>query len=294
MSIKLELDNGKLKQYATLMTDYGLEGYSPEKPYHTKCGLSFKEYPKDGACDHIECAIEAARWKSTYPIMMYCIFSIMIIAVSWHEKGDLLAGIQDSEGFLMLGPLLMLMSISPFMSWLELREYKDHGTIHGQKAKRLFLKDEIILRLQMNNGEIKEYQTAYKVGCNSSKCNCFDYSKWAYEYRIKWPKEPCQECAALECAIYKAGKKLRRYEVQKLFITAIVLIFLPVLAISQHRLIPLIVVVLFVFALIVLIGFGQKYKDYLNELKEFKNNGTINGIVARQISEEPYARQTFN
>jgi|WetSurMetagenome_2_1015567.scaffolds.fasta_scaffold1470895_1 hypothetical protein len=53
---------------------------------------------------------------------------------------------------------------------------------------------------------------------------------------------------------------------------------------------PLIIFVLSVFAVIVLFGFGQKYKEYLNELNEFKNNGTINGIMARQISEEPYTR----
>ena len=120
MFIKFELDNGKLKEYQTWWEVYGSEGYYPEKPYHTKCGLSFKEYPKDGPCEHFECAIYAAREEAIYPAGMYCLFSIMMIAISWHEKGDLLDGIQDSEGSLIvLGLLFGLMSVFPFKRWLE-------------------------------------------------------------------------------------------------------------------------------------------------------------------------------
>lgn len=284
MSIKLELDNGKLKQYTTLMVDYGCDGYYPEKPYHTKCGLSFKDYPKDGACDHIECAIEAARWEAIYPIMICFILSIMMIAINWHEKGDILKGIQDSESVLIFGPLFVLTSISPFKRWLELREYKNHGTIHGQKAKRLFFEDEIILRLQNENRGIKEYKTAYVVGCKSREDKFFDYRSWAYKCGIKWPKEPCQECTPLECAIYKAERNWRRYKITKLFFAAIAVIFLPILALAEHRLIPLIIFVLSASALFVVIGFGQKYKDRLDELNEFRNNETIKGIRAWKIS----------
>jgi len=139
VSVRLELDNGMVKEYQTLRTDYGSEGVYPEEPYSTKCGLSFKKYPKEGACDHLECAIDAARWGAIYPVAMYCMFSIMMIAAGWHEKGDLLEGIQDSEGFLIVfGPLLSLMSVSPFKRWLELREFKNEGTIHGRSARRLW------------------------------------------------------------------------------------------------------------------------------------------------------------
>ncbi len=109
----------------------------PEKPYHTKCGLSFKEYPKDGPCEHFECAISAAREEAIYPAGMYCLFSIMMIAISWHEKSDLLDGIQDSEGSLMAWPSFRSYVCIPFKRWLELREYKYKGTIHGKSARKL-------------------------------------------------------------------------------------------------------------------------------------------------------------
>jgi len=138
VSVRLELDNGNVKEYTTMWTNYGSEGYYPEKPYHTKCGLSFKKYPEDGACDHLECAISAARDEAIYPIGMYCMFSIMMIAAGWYEKGDLLDGIQDSRGILIIcGPILGLFSLISFRRWMELREYRDRGTIHGRKARKL-------------------------------------------------------------------------------------------------------------------------------------------------------------
>jgi len=139
VSVRLELDNGNVKEYATMWTDYGSEVYYREKPYHTKCGLSFKKYPEDGACDHIECAISAAKDGAIYPIEMCCMFSIMWIAIGWYEKGDLLDGIQDPKGILIICGLIFLglFSLSSFKRWIELREYRDRGTIHGRKARKL-------------------------------------------------------------------------------------------------------------------------------------------------------------
>ena len=294
MSVKFELDNGELKEYPTWTTDYGTEGCYPEEPYHTKCGLSFKEYPKNGACDHLECAIHASREETIFPVAMYCLFSIMMIAIGWYEKGGLLEGIRDSEGFLIVfGSFFMLMSVFPFKRWLELREYKNHGSIHGRKARRVFFEDQIILRLQMDNGEIKEYETVYCVGCTSREVNFFDYRKLAERCGIKLPKEPCQECSSLNCAIYKAEKRGRRYKLIKPFLAIFIAISFIILVIAEHRIMPLIIFVLSVFAAIVLFNFGQKHKKYLDELNEFKNNGTINGIQARQISEEPQTHQTL-
>ena len=138
MSVRFELDNGKLKEYSTLLIEYGAEGYYPAKPYTTKCGLSFKKYPKDGACDHLDCAIYAARDRAIYPVGMYCLFSIMMILIGWHETGSLLAGIQESESYLAIfGSFFILFSILPARRWLELNEYKNHEKIHGQRARRL-------------------------------------------------------------------------------------------------------------------------------------------------------------
>ena len=76
--------------------------------------------------------------KRLDPVALYCCFSIMMIIAGWYEKGDLLAGIRESEGFLIVfGPIMLLMSVFPFRRWLELREYKNHGTIHGRTARRI-------------------------------------------------------------------------------------------------------------------------------------------------------------
>jgi hypothetical protein len=138
VSVKFELDNGKTKKYATWWTEYYSEGYYPDEPYHTKCGLSFKKDPKDGACGHLDCAMGAAKTEAIGPVAMFCLFSIMMIAAGWYEKKDLFTGFQDAEGFIMVfGPIMLLMSIFPFRRWLELNEYKKHGTIHGRTARRL-------------------------------------------------------------------------------------------------------------------------------------------------------------
>jgi len=138
VSVKFELDNGKLKEYPTLGTEYGTEGYYPDKPYFTKCGLSFKKYPKDGACDHLDCAIYAARDKVLTRTIVCCILPVWMIVLEWIDKGDLLQAFRDWEGFLIMGALLcLLISISPTRRWLELNEYMKQGTIHGRRARRL-------------------------------------------------------------------------------------------------------------------------------------------------------------
>ena len=138
MSAKFELDNGKLKEYRTFCTDLGDGVSHPGRPYHTKCGLSFTEVSKDGACDHLECAIYAARDGAIYPIAEYCLLSFILIVSGYYGQGDLFAGFREEEGFLIIfGFLFISLSLLPFRHWLELREYKNHGTIHGRIARRL-------------------------------------------------------------------------------------------------------------------------------------------------------------
>ena len=106
MSVRFELDNGKTKEYATWWTEHGSDGYYTDEPYHTKCGLSFKETPKWGACGHLDCVMGAAKTEAIGPVALYCCFSIMMIIAEWYEKGDLLEGIRESEGFLIVfGPI---------------------------------------------------------------------------------------------------------------------------------------------------------------------------------------------
>jgi len=60
------------------------------------------------------------------------------IVLYWYNKGELLAAVRDAVGaFIIFVPLIILMSVFPFKRWLELREYKNHGTIHKRRACRL-------------------------------------------------------------------------------------------------------------------------------------------------------------
>jgi hypothetical protein len=138
VSAKFELDNGKTKEFPTWWTKYGAEGYYPDKPYCTKCGLQIKKNPKNYACDHLECAIYAAREDAIFHVGMICTLFFMYIVFGWSEEGDPLAVIREMGGFfIMFSPICLLMSLFPFKRWLELREYKNHGTIHGRMARRL-------------------------------------------------------------------------------------------------------------------------------------------------------------
>jgi|WetSurMetagenome_2_1015567.scaffolds.fasta_scaffold1055216_1 hypothetical protein len=137
MSLKFEMDSGKIKQYPTWWTDLGCEEYYPEKPYRTKCGLSFKKDPENGACDHLECAIDAARTNAINAPLVLCSLFLMDLVSTWYGKGDFLVALHESMLFIIPILFVMLFSLSPFRHWMELREYKNHGTIHGRRARRL-------------------------------------------------------------------------------------------------------------------------------------------------------------
>jgi len=138
--VRIALDNGKIKDYPTWWTEYGTEGCYPDKPHHTKCGLSFKKDPKENACEHLDCAIDSAKHEATIPLMIYSSLYIMLIIAGWYEKGDLLLAIRGSDGFfIFFGLFFLIMSISPFRRWRELNEYKNFGTIHGRSARRLWV-----------------------------------------------------------------------------------------------------------------------------------------------------------
>ena len=136
MSVKFELDNGKTKEYSTC---WGLSSAeSPDEEYRTKCGLRFDHEPKDGACDHLDCAIHASIYEVIIPSAISFLFPLMMIVIGWHYEGDLLAAVRGAGGLLiLLVPINILTSVFPCRRWLELREYRNHGTIHGRRAHRL-------------------------------------------------------------------------------------------------------------------------------------------------------------
>lgn len=141
MSVKFELDNGEQKDYPTWYTIYSDAECRPEMPYRTKCGLSFKADPiwGKGACGHLECAIEVAKYEALLLPVLTCVFAIGYTAIEWYEHGYIYTSIQGHMAFVIIifSIVSVLLSISPARSWLELREYKNKGTIHGIGARRL-------------------------------------------------------------------------------------------------------------------------------------------------------------
>jgi hypothetical protein len=132
VSAKFELDNGKTKEYATC---WGLSSAeSSDEIYRTKCGLRFDHDPKDGACDHMDCALHAAKINA---ILRCAVFFIWFI-LGWSMAGNLLALFRGDLGIItILGYGIFVMSILDLKRWLELKEYKNNGTIHGRRAHRL-------------------------------------------------------------------------------------------------------------------------------------------------------------
>ena len=145
------------------------------------------------------------------------------------------------------------------------------------------------VRLRTTEGEIKEYQTVYGVGCTPLGNDYYDYEKWVSKCGTEWYKKPelHEECDHMECAIYSAeydrGKKAGANT-----LAAIAAIFFVITVMIKPLgmiwLVPFFFFVFFVFVSILHLGIGLKAEEYLNELTEYKDKGTIKGIKACQIS----------
>ena len=76
MTVRLELDKWQIERISNLVDELVSEGYHPERPYHTKCGLSFKKEPTDGACDHLDLRDKCIRSEAILPVSAYCVLSL--------------------------------------------------------------------------------------------------------------------------------------------------------------------------------------------------------------------------
>ena len=181
MVVQLQTADGKIKKYETVYSIGGGADSPPDK-YLTKCGKEWKYAPKQhDECDHLDCAIylaERQRDGGPKAFMLFIAFAagIMILGGWW----------QDFGSWPMYSGAMTLLAFGSLIEGLragrrveELTEFKDRSTIKGITAWRLFVKDQIILRLQMDNGEIKEYQTMYGVSCTSHGDDFLNYKKWA-------------------------------------------------------------------------------------------------------------------
>ena len=208
------------------------------------------------------------------------------------------------------------------------------------------------VRLQTEDGKIKEYHTAYGVGLHRTKSrDSCEFEKWVAKCGRTWYYEPTlyQECDHLECAIYLVVERLRANRWSRRFLAAMVVISFVITVIADlkgiswlaafsflylvffsiatifslnwrskqiiGRFLAAIAVIFFVFTAIeeirvesglvkytfmisiisafftiCFLGSRPGDKEHFDELTEFKNRGTINGIKASQISEDSFTR----
>jgi hypothetical protein len=146
------------------------------------------------------------------------------------------------------------------------------------------------VRLQTANGKIKEYQTirgvSTAIGGEVSGCD-----KWITKCGREWDKVPesYQECDHLDCAI-RVVEIWQLKVIFGLFFGVIAAIVFGSRTIEGAK-DPIATLFSLAFAVlaIILLAWGFVEKNLWDELNEFKNNGTIKGIKARQIFEDPHS-----
>lgn len=137
----------------------------------------------------------------------------------------------------------------------------------------------MVIRLQTTDGKIKKYNTAEAVYMGEAYNP--QSSKWITNCGREWANEPktYEECDHLECAIYLAEKSTTYSLVVLTVIIGIE--FILILSTKMHTMTLIIVVILSILLASIITRLGSWKK--LNELTEFRDNGTINGIRAWQL-----------
>jgi hypothetical protein len=137
MAFRLQLDNGKIKEYCTYMASYGPDP-GLGGGYYTRCGLHTEKRPENGACDHLNCAIHVAKDKTIWPLASIILFPCIMIGLEWLVTKNLAESVNEFAG---LGVLMVILFIPfallNFKRWWELTEFKNRGTIYGIKGHKL-------------------------------------------------------------------------------------------------------------------------------------------------------------
>lgn len=133
MAVRLQLENGKIKEYCTFYDDSGSEPIPVT--YYTKCGLRWDKCPtKSGGCDHIDCAIDAIE-KTVKKYFLLIGFAMGMMTIpTWLWNGD-----WDGLKFFyeLFGIPMILISVYILKARRELIEFKKQGTVNGIKAHKL-------------------------------------------------------------------------------------------------------------------------------------------------------------
>jgi len=134
MSVRLLLETGNIKNYRTWYLRGG--GDYDCTTYHTECGMYFEEAPLSNAgCEHLDCAMSVAEYNANDSRLgVYLLPFIVIFIVMFFP---------DEAGLYIGGMYLLFWIYAVFSNYMdnrktrELKEFKDHGTINGVKAKQI-------------------------------------------------------------------------------------------------------------------------------------------------------------
>ena len=132
MSLRLQLDNGRIRDYKTVFT-YGGDESGLSTTYESICGMKWIKpiFPIEG-CDHLDCAIGITTHE-----IKEAKFFITVIIIMW----TVFYGFYDTiSGLFIFVPLVIgfgWKGCSNFKKQKELIEFRDHGTIGGIKAHKL-------------------------------------------------------------------------------------------------------------------------------------------------------------
>ena len=133
LALSLRLATGKIKRYRTSYASLG------ENPiYHTKCGMFWTDCPKpEEECDHLDCALAAAGHE-TFGGLLFLIICILAIFVAGSRIVEAIFMGGWEIFFVAFGLLIMAfmvyVSFRSFMDENELTEFRDKGTIGGEKG----------------------------------------------------------------------------------------------------------------------------------------------------------------
>ena len=145
----------------------------------------------------------------------------------------------------------------------------------------------MVVRLQTANGKTKEYGVTQVlwVPCGDGG-SCID--KYVTKCGREWkPGEQNQECDHLECAIYLA--KQQKKDGSQLFsflIMLAVVIIIVGIGLPQEDGFMLMMAGALTLLAFYFLFFGLRAEKRFNDLDEYKNKGTINGIRVSQIFDD--------
>jgi hypothetical protein len=141
MSIRLQLENGEIKEYCTWYPIYSGGEDSTPKGYRTKCGVLWDKEPhKSDGCNHIDCALKAQGGGIISGIILAVFligFAIAGLDICFREAGGYF-------WVVMLIPAIASIAFSASIlsyGWKsekikhELYEFRKYGTINGINAR---------------------------------------------------------------------------------------------------------------------------------------------------------------